>query len=34
MWQGIKQIRPVATLGDIGFVIASFAYKQGCSVVK
>jgi len=34
MWQGIKQVKPGATLGDIGFAIASFAHKQGCSVVK
>ncbi|ATC96144.1 type I methionyl aminopeptidase [Pseudoalteromonas tunicata] len=34
MWQGIKKVKAGATLGDIGFAIASFAHQNGYSVVK
>jgi methionyl aminopeptidase len=34
MWKGIVQVKPGATLGDIGFAIQSFAEKQGFSVVR
>jgi len=34
MWQGIRQIRPGAHLGDIGFVIERHAKKNGFSVVR
>jgi methionyl aminopeptidase len=33
MWQGIKQVRPGAHLGDIGFAIESHAKNNGYSVV-
>ena len=31
---GIEQVRPGATLGDIGHAIQSYAESQGCSVVR
>ena len=34
MWLGINQVRPDATLGDIGYAIQSFAEKNGFSVVR
>ncbi len=34
MWKGIEQVRPGATLGDIGFAISNHAKKNGCSVVR
>ncbi|WP_390913857.1 type I methionyl aminopeptidase [Pseudosulfitobacter sp. SM2401] len=34
MWKGIKQVRPGAYLGDIGFAIERHAKKNGCSVVR
>lgn len=34
MWLGIKQVRPDATLGDIGYAIQSFAEKNGFSIVR
>ena len=34
MWRGIEEVRPGATLGDVGFAIQSFAEKQGFSVVR
>lgn len=34
LWQGIKQVRPGAHVGDIGFAIERFAKKRGCSVVR
>ncbi len=34
MWLGIAQVRPDATLGDIGYAIQSFAEKNGFSVVR
>ena len=34
MWQGIKQVRAGAHIGDIGFAIERFAKSQGCSVVR
>ncbi|WP_299861733.1 type I methionyl aminopeptidase [uncultured Hoeflea sp.] len=34
MWQGIRQVRPGAHLGDIGFAIERYAKKNGCSVVR
>ena len=34
MWKGIEQVRPGATLGDIGFAIERHAKKHGCSVVR
>ncbi len=34
MWLGIKEVRPGARLGDVGFAIQSFAEKQGYSVVR
>jgi methionyl aminopeptidase len=33
MWKGIQQVRPGATLGDIGHAIQSFAEAEGYSVV-
>ncbi len=32
--QGIAQVRPGATLGDIGYAIQRFVEAQGCSVVR
>lgn len=34
MWQGIRQVRPGAHLGNIGFAIERHAKKNGCSVVR
>ena len=34
MWQGIRQVKPGATLGDIGHAIESYARTQGYSVVQ
>ncbi len=34
MWLGIAQVRPGATLGDIGHAIQSYAEKNGYSVVR
>ena len=34
MWLGIKQVKPDATLGDIGYAIQSFAEKNGFSIVR
>ena len=34
MWNGIKQVRPGASLGDIGFAIERHAKKNGYSVVR
>lgn len=34
LWKGIKQVRPGAHLGDIGFAIERHAKKNGCSVVR
>jgi methionyl aminopeptidase len=34
MWQGIRQVRPGAHLGDIGFAIERHARKNGYSVVR
>lgn len=34
MWQGIKQVRPGAYLGDIGFAIDRHARKNGYSIVQ
>ncbi len=31
---GVNQIKPGATLGDIGFAIQTFAHQNRCSVVK
>lgn len=34
MWQGIRAVKPGATLGDIGYAIKKFASSQGYSVVR
>ncbi len=34
MWLGIHQVKPEATLGDIGYAIQSFAEKNGYSIVR
>lgn len=34
MWKGIRQVRPGAHLGDIGFAIERHAKRNGCSVVR
>lgn len=34
MWEGVRVVRPGATLGDIGHAIASHAHKNGYSVVR
>lgn len=34
MWEGIRVVRPGATLGDVGHAIQSYAEKQGYSVVR
>ncbi|MFA7665200.1 MAG: type I methionyl aminopeptidase [Burkholderiaceae bacterium] len=34
MWLGIDQVRPGATVGDIGHAIQRYAEAQGCSVVR
>lgn len=34
MWAGIEQVRPGATLGDIGYAIQTVAHREGFSVVR
>lgn len=34
MWQGIRQVRPGAYVGNIGFAIERHAKRNGCSVVR
>lgn len=34
MWQGIRAVKPGATLGDIGFAIQQYAKTNGYSVVR
>lgn len=34
MWRGIEQVKPGATLGDIGYAMQSYAESQRCSIVK
>lgn len=34
MWQGIRQVKPGATLGDIGYAIQRYAEQHGYSVVR
>lgn len=34
MWLGINQVRPGATLGDVGYSIQTFAEKNGYGVVR
>ncbi len=34
MWAGIRQVRPGARLGDVGFAIETHARRNGCSVVR
>ena len=34
MWLGINQVKPEATLGDIGYAIQSFAEQNGFSIVR
>lgn len=34
MWQGIRQVRPGARLGDVGFAIERHAKKNGYSIVR
>ena len=34
MWRGIEEVKPGATLGDIGYAIQSFAEKKGYSIVR
>jgi len=34
MWQGIRQVKPGAHLGDIGFAIERHAKRHGYSVVR
>ena len=34
MWQGIKMVKPGASLGDIGHAIQLFAERQGFSIVR
>ncbi|WPZ32720.1 type I methionyl aminopeptidase [Thalassobaculum sp. OXR-137] len=34
MWKGIAQVRPGATLGDVGYAIERHAKRNGCSVVR
>lgn len=34
MWQGIRAIKPGATLGDIGHAIQDYAQKHGYSIVR
>jgi methionyl aminopeptidase len=34
MWQGIRQVRPGAFLGDVGYAIERHAKKHGYSVVR
>ena len=34
MWEGIRVVKPGATLGDIGYAIQRYAEKQGYSIVR
>jgi len=34
MWKGIREVRPGARLGDIGFSIQQFAESHGFSIVR
>ena len=34
MWRGIEEVKPGATLGDIGYAIQNFAENKGYSVVR
>lgn len=34
MWQGIKQVKPGARLGDIGYAIQQYAESHGYSIVR
>jgi methionyl aminopeptidase len=34
MWEGIRVVKPGATLGDVGHAIQSYAERQGYSVVR
>ena len=34
MWEGIKQVKPGNTVGDIGFAIQKFAEARGYSIVR
>lgn len=34
MWQGIRVVKPGATLGDVGHAIQQYAEKQGYSIVR
>ena len=34
MWEGIKQVKPGNTIGDIGYAIQSFAESHGYSIVR
>ncbi len=34
LWQGIRQVRPGAHLGDVGHAIERHAKRRGCSVVR
>lgn len=34
MWAGIEQVRPGATLGDVGHAIQNVAHREGFSVVR
>ncbi|PCC99989.1 type I methionyl aminopeptidase [Halopseudomonas pelagia] len=34
MWQGIRMVKPGATLGDVGHAIQHYAEKQGYSIVR
>ena len=34
MWEGIKQVKPGATLGDVGYAIQRYAESHGYSIVK
>lgn len=34
MWQGIRAVKPGATIGDIGFAIQQYAHANGYSVVR
>ncbi|MGH8811575.1 MAG: type I methionyl aminopeptidase, partial [Advenella sp.] len=34
MVAGIRQVRPGATLGDVGYAIQSVAYREGFSIVR
>lgn len=34
MWEGIRVVKPGATLGDVGYAIQSYAKKHGYSIVR